>query len=73
MSGISEAIEAADGQVKLAKLLGVSQQAVSGWKRRGWVPASRSAEIEQQTGVPRQRLVNPRLLELVGADDADES
>lgn len=58
-------------QEALAQKLGVSQQAVSEWVRRGWVPLKRAVEIEMLLGVPRAQLVNPRVLELIDAGDAE--
>jgi DNA-binding transcriptional regulator YdaS (Cro superfamily) len=60
-SGIRSVVSAAGGQVKLAGLLGVTQQSVSLWVRQGFVPVSRVVEIESQFGVPRLELINPRL------------
>lgn len=62
---VREAVAAAGGQAKLAALLGVTQQAVSSWVRRGWVPVRRAAEIEHLLGVSRQRLVDPRLVDIL--------
>ncbi len=70
-SGIAAAVEAASSQEALAQKLGVTQQAVSEWQRRGWVPPRRAVEIEMHFGVPRMSLVNPRVLELVGAGGSD--
>lgn len=67
-SGIEDAVAAAGSQAALGEKLGVSQQVVSSWERRGWVPALRAIEIEQVYGIPRKRLVNPRLFDLVGAE-----
>jgi DNA-binding transcriptional regulator YdaS (Cro superfamily) len=67
-SGISAAVSKAGNQVALASKLGVTQQAVSCWLRRGWVPLGRAAEIEHVTGISRETLVNPRVAELVGAE-----
>jgi DNA-binding transcriptional regulator YdaS (Cro superfamily) len=63
--GVFAAIQAAGGQAKLADALGVSQQLISKWLRRGWVPLHRAQEIETQFGVARARLLNPRVLDLV--------
>jgi hypothetical protein len=53
------------GQVWLAHRLGVTQQAVSLWSRRGWVPTNRADEIQQLTGVPARELMNPRLVKML--------
>jgi hypothetical protein len=64
-SGVSDAIVAAGSQEILANALGVTQQAVSGWLSQGWVPKGRAIEIEANYGVPRARLVDPKILDLV--------
>lgn len=64
-TGIAEAVKAAGGQVKLANKLGVTQQAISKWEARGWVPVRRALEIEAQYGIHRHRLLDPRLKDLV--------
>jgi len=64
-NGIAEAVERAGGQVKLAQALGVTQQFISSCRRRGYVPPRRAVEIEAQFGIPRRRLINPRLVDLV--------
>lgn len=64
-TGIADALKQAGNQVALAERLGVSQQAVSIWLRRGWVPVRRALEIEAQFGIPRARLISPRLADLV--------
>jgi len=65
VSGIADALFEAGSQAQLAERLGVSQQAVSIWLRRGWVPVRRALEIEAQFGIPRARLISPRLADLV--------
>jgi DNA-binding transcriptional regulator YdaS (Cro superfamily) len=63
--GIAEAVRLAGTQQALSAKLGVSQQAVSIWLRRGWVPLRRALEIEAEFGVQRARLINPRIADLV--------
>jgi len=64
-SGIRKAIEAAGSQSRLAARLGVRQQAVAKWLAKGFVPPARVIEVEQETGVPRGDLINPKLIELL--------
>ena len=65
-AGVREAVRLAGGtQVHLARVLGCTQQAVSLWLAQGWVPLRRAVEIEAVLGVPRGRLIRPRLRELV--------
>jgi len=71
-NGVELAIEAAGGQVKLAEALGVTQQAVSTWLQRGFVPLKRVVEIETLFGVPRARLINPRFADLVDLTAEDD-
>ncbi|MGL4441322.1 MAG: Cro/CI family transcriptional regulator [Bosea sp. (in: a-proteobacteria)] len=52
-SGLDRAIEAAGGVRALARSLGISQPAISAWKR---VPSDRVVAIEGATGVPRAQL-----------------
>lgn len=64
-TGIRRAVLKAGGQVKLARLLGVSQQYVSQAVRQGYVSPDRAVEIESELGVPREELVNPKLVRLL--------
>ncbi len=64
MSGIQEAVDKAGNQEQLAKLLGVKQQAVQQWRKRGYAPIGRVVEIESHTGVPRERLCDPKLSDI---------
>ncbi len=51
--GLEKAIEAAGGVRALARALGISQPAISVWKR---VPSDRVIAVEAATGVPRREL-----------------
>lgn len=60
-AGVRRAVAIAGRQVDLARALQVSEAAVSGWVRRGWVPWRRAAQIEGLCGVPREALMDPRM------------
>lgn len=64
-AGIERAIAALGNQTVLATRLGVTQQAISSWRRRGWVPTMRADEIAQISGVPARDLLNPRLAQML--------
>lgn len=51
--GLQIAIERAGSRKQLARLLGISKQAVSKWTN---VPAHQIIAIERATGVPREEL-----------------
>ena len=72
-SGIEQVVALAGGQACLARQVGVTQQAVASWLRRGYVPVRRVIEIESQYGVDREKLVCPRLLNLLGLKVCGES
>jgi DNA-binding transcriptional regulator YdaS (Cro superfamily) len=67
LSGIADAVMVAGTQADLANDLGVSQQVVSKWQVRGWVPLKRAGQIEERYKISRMRLVNPKILALVGS------
>ena len=68
-TGIDRAIKKAGGQAVIARTLGVTQQAVSYWKRTGYAPLLRAVEMEMHYGIPRSQLISPRLRDLF--DDRD--
>lgn len=51
--GLLRAIDAAGGISALARKLGISQAALSKWRR---VPAHQIIAVEKATGVPREEL-----------------
>jgi len=63
MTGIERAIEAAGGEAALGELLGVSQQAVSKMKRRGFVPLHRVGQIVAAFRIAREDLIDPAIRE----------
>lgn len=56
MSIIEKAILKAGGQVKFSQLVGVTQGAVSYWKRGGSISPKSAKLIEKATGIPRATL-----------------
>jgi len=50
------AVDILGGQTATAKKLGVSQQAVQYWVKRGRVPALKTIPLEVASGVSRQKL-----------------
>ena len=64
-TGIADAIAAVGSQEQLAAAIGTSQQNVSFWKRQGFVPVEHIVAVEQASGVPRARLIKPKILDLL--------
>ena len=52
-SGLLAALQAAGGERQLARLMGVSQQAVNKWRS---IPINRVLAAESATGIPREQL-----------------
>lgn len=50
---LQAAILRAGGTAKLAAAIGVTPQAISGWRK---VPPTRVLQVERATGVPREKL-----------------
>lgn len=69
---VEDAVRTAGTQAKLARALGVSQQAVSMWLRRGWVSPTRAREIEALYGIERQKLIDPKLSDLMDTNFAND-
>lgn len=65
-SAIKSAVEAHGGPTAVAKVLGVTYQAVCEWMRQGYAPRARAQEMEMQFGVPRLSLMSPRLRNTLG-------
>lgn len=58
---IALAIKVAGSQQALASILGVTQQAVSGWLNGvRWMPIRHALAIEALFGVPAAGMINPR-------------
>ena len=66
-NGVVLAVGMAGSQDALAKHLGVTQQSVQKWAKRGYVPMRRAQEIEALLGVPRTQLADPRVVELLSS------
>lgn len=61
LASINEAIAKGGGIIAFSRKLGVTHQAVTGWRRRAYVPLSRALRIEQLLGVPRAAIVAPEI------------
>lgn len=66
MTGIDEVVGKADGIANLATEQDVSYEAVRLWVKQGFVPKDRARAISDKYGVEISRLLNPKLLELLG-------
>jgi DNA-binding XRE family transcriptional regulator len=64
-NAVTRAVLAAGSQNKLADVLGVTQQAISLWEKRGWVPLDRVQEISILYDIPRGLLINPRIASMM--------
>jgi hypothetical protein len=67
--GLEAAIKAAGSVRELARLLGITHQAIAQWEQ---VPAARMLQIEQVTGVARERL-RPDLYRIPQPDATDDT
>ncbi|QCE35661.1 helix-turn-helix domain-containing protein [Acetobacteraceae bacterium] len=63
--------ETFNGTRKLARALRVSPSTVQSWKKKGKIPASRLLEIENLTGVSREKL-RPDLYTYPTAKEAEK-
>lgn len=69
---LEEAITRAGGIIAFAKALGVTHQAVSAWRKKGYVPPDRARQIENATGINRALLVSRKFLASVNSWIGDE-
>lgn len=65
MSGIEKAVELAGSQTNLANKLGVSQQTINKWLKRGYVPLPRAFQIYRLFEIPVQELADPNYYSLL--------
>jgi DNA-binding transcriptional regulator YdaS (Cro superfamily) len=62
LSGIRQAVNWAGTQKELAQKLGVSKSTVQSWVTKGYVPTQHIKEVEKLTGIPEEKLCNPKFL-----------
>lgn len=65
MTGMDKAIAQAGSQTALGEMLGVTQQAINKWQRRGWAPLARARQIAQSFPIALKELVDPDTAELM--------
>jgi DNA-binding transcriptional regulator YdaS (Cro superfamily) len=53
IDGVRAAIKAAGGMRALARALRINYQSIQSWQR---IPAERVVDVEQITGIPREKL-----------------
>ena len=70
LRALNEAINRGGGIVRFAKAMGVTHQAVTAWRRRGFAPADRALAIEAIFGVPREDVMAPHLVDALYAPSA---
>jgi DNA-binding transcriptional regulator YdaS (Cro superfamily) len=56
MNWVKVAVENAGGVTALAPRINVSRQAIYLWIEKGSIPPRRCADVERETGVPREKL-----------------
>jgi hypothetical protein len=71
VAAIDLSIDRAGGVIKFARAMGVTHQAVYGWRKRGWVPPERAVVIEAVFRIDRRRLMKPSLVAALYAAAAD--
>ena len=54
------------GPVAVARVLGVTYQAVTQWIAQGYVPSKRVPEFSIQFGVPRNEILSPKVRNAAG-------
>jgi DNA-binding transcriptional regulator YdaS (Cro superfamily) len=61
-TGIDQAVTAAGGQAALGDAIGVTQQSIGKWTKRGFTPTDRAIQIEKKFKIPRETLMNPAVV-----------
>ncbi len=64
LAHLEQAIARGGGILQFARDMGVTHQAVGGWRKRRYVPMDRAVMIESRYGVPREALVLPEVAAL---------
>lgn len=71
LASINEAISRGGGIVAFARKLGLSHQAVTGWRKAGHMPPDKALLVEQLFGVPRRAVIHPSMLKLLDTPAAE--
>lgn len=71
LHNINTAIERGGGIIAFARKLGVTHQAVTGWRKRCYVPVARALQIESMFGVPRAGIVAPEIARAIATPSSE--
>lgn len=73
-SGVEQAIDKAGGGTKgkqaIAELLGVTEQAINNFSRKGWFPLERARQVADVYGLPLADLVRPDIRQALLTNNA---
>lgn len=67
---LNQLIEIVGSQEKLAKAIGLSQQAISRWVKSGRVPAEHARKVSEATGVP-PHIIRPDIFDCPSQEPAE--
>lgn len=71
LAALQSAIDRAGGLITFCEQMGVSHQAVTAWRKRGYLPPQRALDAEVKFGVNRIELVREDVAALLSAPQSD--
>lgn len=63
---VQKLLRVSGGSAEITRKLKISRQFVNLCIQRGWFPPKRAAKLEELYGIPRKKLMNSELLDLLG-------